>query len=311
LAQSINLKSRAVRVAILSRNRDLYSTRRLAQAARACGHDALVVDTLNVPVKVGRGAGAPTFQRLPNVDAIIPRIGTSITFYGLAVVRQFEARGVVTTATSEAIAHSRDKLHSLQLMSDAELPIPRTAVVSDPRDIEPAIAMAGGLPVIVKLIRGTQGRGVFLATEMRTVESLWQSVQHMREQMLIQEFIKEAQGTDVRIIVIGRRCIAAMRRRAAAGEFRSNLHRGGSAVVAELDQRTRALAAQAAQVHGLGFAGVDVIPSNDGPLILEVNSSPGLEGIERTTGVDVATEVIRYLEREFRKRTRRPRRRSV
>lgn len=296
-----------MRIGILSRNKHLYSTRRLVQASRMRGHRVHIIDTLDVPVRVGRGPIAIPIQPLPEVDAIVPRIGTSITFYGLAVVRQFEANDIVTTATSRAIARSRDKLHSLQIMGDSGLPIPSTTVVSTPEEIWNAISLAGGLPVIIKVIRGTQGRGVFLANEMHTVESILHSLRGAKEQMLIQEFIREARGSDIRVIVVGNRCVASMLRTAAAGEFRSNLHRGGTATPIKLDQNTRILASRAAQVHGLGVAGVDLIQSKRGPLLLEVNSSPGLEGIERATKEDIATEIIRFLEREEKKKMHRNR----
>jgi ribosomal protein S6--L-glutamate ligase len=250
------------------------------------------------------------------VDAIIPRIGSTITFYGLAVVRQFESAKVITTANSGAIARSRDKLHSLQVMSQSGLPTPTSTIVSSRDNIWAAINIAGGLPVVIKLIRGTQGRGVFLAMAMHTVESILNSVKLKREQILIQEYIEESNGTDIRVIVVGNRCVAAMRRKAAPGEFRSNLHRGGTATPVELDQHTRILASKAARAHGLGFCGVDLVQSNRGPLLLEVNSSPGLEGIETTTNVDVAAEVIRYLEAEekrqqHRRRSKRSRRKRT
>lgn len=291
-----------MRIAILSRNQTLYSTRRLAQSARLRGHWVSVIDTMTIPVQIGSlSPGQPNIE-LPQFDAIMPRIGASVTFYGLAVVRQLESKGVITTATSEGIARSRDKLQSLQLMGRSGLPIPKTTVVSSPNDIWSAIEIAGGLPVIIKLIRGTQGRGVFLARELHTVESILQAVSLAREQILIQEYIEESHGADLRVIVVGNRCVAAMVRQAAAGDFRSNLHRGGTALPIEVDQHTRTLASRAAQVHGLGVAGVDLILSKRGPLLLEVNSSPGLEGIETTTRIDVATEIVRYLERLEKKK---------
>lgn len=297
-----------MRIGILSRNARLYSTRRLAQAGRLRGHQVYVIDTLKVPVNVGIHSHSNSAALLPDVEAIIPRIGTSVTFYGLAVVRQFEKNGVLSTASSRAIARSRDKLHSLQLMNSSDLPIPNTTVVASQEEIWPAIQAAGGLPVIIKLIRGTQGRGVFLASEIHTVESLWNTMHRLKEQMLIQEFVEESKGTDLRIIVVGSRCVAAMKRTAAEGEFRSNLHRGGSAIPTTLDPATRQLAVRACQAHGLGVAGVDIVQSNRGPLVLEVNSSPGLEGIERATGVDVANEIIRYLEQETKRRAHQARR---
>lgn len=293
-----------MKIAILSRNRSLYSTRRLAQSARSHGHLVRIIDTLSIPVRIGRRPSSNSASLLPEVDAIIPRIGTSITFYGLAVVRQFEATGLITTATAAGIARSRDKLHSMQIMSGAGLPIPNTTIVNEPEDIAPAIQIAGGLPVVIKLIRGTQGRGVFLATEMHIVESLFHTVRRRKEQLLIQEYIRESRGQDIRVIVVGNRCVAAMNRIAAKGDFRSNLHRGGRAVPYELDHGMRLLAKKAAQAHELGVAGVDLVRSHRGPLLLEVNSSPGLEGIEKTTEVDVAAEIVRYLERQAKQRNK-------
>lgn len=300
-----------MRIGILSRNSALYSTRRLVQSARIRGHQVLVIDTLKVPVKVGNKHSGNSLSTLPEVEAIIPRIGTSITFYGLAVLRQFENKDIVTTATSQAVARSRDKLHSLQIMGGSGLPIPRTTVVANPDDIWPAIRIAGGLPIVLKLIRGTQGRGVYLASEIRIVENLLKTLHRTKEQMLIQEFIKESHGTDLRVIVVGHRCVAAMQRTAVDGEFRSNLHRGGTATPFILDPLTRQLAIKAVQAHGLGVAGVDLVQSDRGPLLLEVNSSPGLEGIETATKVDVAGEIIRYVEQaEKRKRLQRRQKRK-
>jgi ribosomal protein S6--L-glutamate ligase len=298
-----------MRIGILSRNRSLYSTRRLVQAARLRGHRVNVIDTLKIPVNVGGQLRTSPYKKLPDVEAIIPRIGTSITFYGLAVVRQFEKNGVITTASSAAISRSRDKLHSLQTMSGAGLPIPITTVVANVEDIFTAIQNAGGLPVIIKLIRGTQGRGVFLAKEMHIVESLLNAVRKMREQMLIQEYISESRGKDLRIIVVGNRCVAAMERTAAKGDFRANLHRGGTARSISLDEATEKQAVLAAHAHGLSVAGVDMVQSNRGPLLLEVNSSPGLEGIEKTTRTDIGTDIIRLIERE-EKRSRPKRKRG-
>lgn len=299
-----------MRIGILSRNPTLYSTSRLAQAAWDRGHQVQIVDTTAVAVHLGREdhtpgqtrlvtngmGGLPSLSQLPTLDAIIPRIGTSVTFYGLAVVRQFEAAGVATTASSSGIARSRDKLESLQLMTQAKLPIPRTAVIARPEALFPAVEAVGGLPVIVKLIRGTQGRGVILANYLGTISAVLKRVRELHQQAIIQEFVAEAAGCDTRIIVVGDRCVAAMERRAAEGEFRANLHRGGTAKAIEPDAVTQSLALRAARTHGLAVAGVDLIHSKRGPLVLEVNSSPGLEGIENTTGVDVAGAIIGYLE---------------
>lgn len=308
-----------MKIGILSRNRNLYSTRRLVQAARTRGHDVSVVDTTTVAVEVGvdnkegsstkiiktrrsrpsMGAVIPVNAAtlLPAVDAIIPRIGTSITHYGLAVVRQFESQGVITTASSQAIALSRDKLHSLQVMSQAGLPIPKTAVIAVPEALYSAIHAVGGSPVVIKLIQGTQGRGVLLVPNLATATAVFERLTGAKKQALVQEFVAEADGKDMRVIVIGKRCAAAMMRIAGSGEFRSNLHLGGSAKPISLDKETEQLALAAVRAHGLNVAGVDIIQSKRGPLLLEVNSSPGLEGIEGVTQTDLASEIIGFLER--------------
>ena len=308
-----------MRIAVLSRNKSLYSTRRLVHAARTRGHDVRVIDTLAVAVEVGlalEGQSGPKLitsgplglmrtGQIPEVDAIIPRIGSSITFYGLAVVRQFESLGVLTTAVAPAIACSRDKLRSLQLMSRAGLPIPRTAVIAQPRALFSAMHAVGGVPVVIKLIRGTQGKGVVLAKNLATAVAVLEKVYKAKRQALVQEYIAESRGRDTRVIVVGDRCIAAMERIAPDGDFRANLHRGGSAVSITPDPETSRMALAAAKAHGLAVAGVDLIQSERGPLLLEVNSSPGLEGIEGVTGVDIALEIILYLENSGRKQRRR------
>lgn len=304
-----------MRIGILSRNPDLFSTRRLASEIRGRGHKAEVIDTMAVAVHIGgndRSPGEPRIMvttmpgvaaplNLPALDAVIPRIGTSVTFYGLAVVRQFESAGVVTTASSGAIACSRDKLQSLQLMTQAGLPIPRTAVVARPEALYAAVDAVGGLPAVVKLIHGTQGRGVFLAHHMTTISALLQRAAELNRQAIVQEFIAEADGRDLRLIVVGNRCVAAMVRQAPGGEFRANLHRGATAVPLVPDEPTAALAVAAAAAHGLAVAGVDLVLSRRGPLLLEVNSSPGLEGIEKATGINVAGKVIEYVENTTRR----------
>ncbi len=318
-----------MKISILSRNPALYSTRRLVESIRSRGHEALVIDTLTVAVEVGatavrrgvkvikpRGihsvltAGRIPIHNtayLPQVDAVIPRIGASITYYGLAVVRQFEAHGAITTASSEAIGKSRDKLHSLQTMGAVGLPIPRTAVIARPEMLYNAVHAVGGTPVVIKLLQGTQGRGVLLAPNFNTVAAVLERLKRVRKQILVQEYVAESQGRDTRVIVVGDACVAAMTRIAAEGEFRANLHMGGRAEPAALDEKTRQLALAAARAHGLAVAGVDLIQSNQGPMLLEVNSSPGLEGIEGVTGADVAGAVVRFLEREqsHKKRKRR------
>jgi ribosomal protein S6--L-glutamate ligase len=296
-----------MKIGILSRNQTLYSTRRLVQAARLRGHQVQVIDTLSVPAWAEDGSllAAGTVP-LPHVNAIIPRIGTSITPYGLAVVRQFEAHGVLTTASAIAIARSRNKLSSYEVMQKAKIPMPHTILVNEKKELAPAVQATGGFPVIVKLVRGTQGRGVFLISEMPVLEAIFDLLQRVRQEMLVQEYIHEAGGSDIRIIVVGENCVAAMQRTAAEGEFRSNLHRGGSAKPLILNQELKTFAVQAAQVHGLSVAGIDILLSNRGPLFIEANSSPGLEGIERTTRADIAGEIIHYLEKEARSQKKRP-----
>lgn len=302
-----------MRIGILSQNGALYSTRRLVEAAKSRGHEAVVIETTAVAVEIGTVLpdNAPiklvrttpmltaTFQRtavayLPPVDAIVPRIGASITEYGVAVVRQFESQGVATSASSVGIACSRDKLHSLQIMHDAGLATPKTAVISRSRALPAAVAAVGGAPVIIKLVQGTQGQGVIFARNLATAAAVVDKLRSLRQQLLVQEYI-EADGRDLRILVIGGEVVAAMERQASSGDFRANLHRGGTAVSVDLDAETKALAVAAAAAHNLHTAGVDIIQSDHGPLLLEVNSSPGLEGIEQSTQVDVAGAIIAFL----------------
>ena len=300
-----------MRIGILSRNHNLYSTRRLVDAARQRGHIVHLLDTLSVAVELQPDSqqmrllratpiGLAHMSRLPELDAIIPRIGASITFYGVAVVRQFEALGVLSTAVSDGILASRDKLHSLQIMQQAGLPVPRTAVIAKPQALFTAVESVGGLPAVIKLVRGTQGKGVILVHDLTTAARALQSVEGTERHALLQEFITEADGRDLRVIVVGNRCVAAMQRISADGEFRSNLHMGGTAAAIKPDRKTQKLAVAAAQAHGLAVAGVDLIQAERGALVLEVNSSPGLEGIEGITGIDVAAEIVAFLERNFR-----------
>lgn len=294
-----------MKIGILSRNRTLYSTRRLEQAARRRGHQVRVLDTMQIARLMGIVYRRPHHRpnrRVPKVDGIIPRIGASITRYGVAVVRNYEARGVVSTASAEAIAHSRNKLESLRLLQEADLPFPRTELVSHPDQLAAAIEAVNGLPVVLKVLKGTQGRGVILAPNLKIARAVvLLLLRHGQEQLLVQEFIEEAEGKDLRLLVVGERCVAAMQRAAPEDDFRANLHRGATAIAVQPEAHTEKLAVQAARLHGIGVAGVDIIPSNRGPLLLELNSSPGLEGIERTTGVDVAAFIVRYLERQARR----------
>jgi ribosomal protein S6--L-glutamate ligase len=300
-----------MRIGIISRNRRLYSTERLINAARQRGHRVQVIDTIHAARRIGAlpHMGVRNLRRsLPYVDAVIPRIGASVTQYGVAVVRRYEGRGTLTTASAAAILQSRDKLQSLQLMRGAGLPLPLTAVVSDADEVAEAVRAVGGPPVVIKVLKGTQGRGVILAENLPTVRAVVNVFfRHRQRPILIQEFIAEAEGQDVRILVVGNRCVAAMRRTAAAGEFRANLHRGGQAVALAPDREMRTLALDAAALHQLGVAGVDIILSQRGPLLLEVNSSPGLEGIEEASQVDIAAEIIRFLEDQRHRRQRRRR----
>lgn len=309
-----------MRIGILSRNKNLYSTRRLLVEGRNQGHDTQVVDTLSIAVEVNAanqteiklmisrpktmgvgvwGLSRYATKRLSPFDGIIPRIGTTVTDYGLAVVRQFENQQVITTASSQGIAQSRDKLHSLQLMHQVSLPTPRTAVIANPESLSTAIRAVGGPPVILKLAQGTQGRGVILARNLVTAKAVVDKLRRTQQQILVQEFIAEANGKDKRVIVVGNKCIAAMERKAPNGEYRSNLHLGGTAVPITLDQQTEKLALLAAQTHGLAVAGIDILMSERGPLILEINSSPGLEGIEGVTKKNVAKEIVTYLKHAF------------
>ncbi len=287
-----------MRIAILSRGATLYSTQRLAEAGRQCGHELFILDTMQVAQHIGILSRPGPRRPLPvSLDAMIPRIGASITLFGVAVVRHLQRRGLLTTADADGILNSRDKRRSWRLMSDAGLPLPRTALLSSQGELAEAARQVGGPPLVIKLLQGTQGQGVILARDMATAHNVLRVLNRygIRE-VLIQEFVAEAEGRDWRLIIIRDRCVAAMQRQAPVGEFRANLHRGASAMPLQIGDDLVALAVRAAVVHGLGVAGVDVIPSARGPLLLEVNSSPGLQGIEKTTGVDVAAATITYLE---------------
>lgn len=289
-----------MKIAILSRNRKLYSTQRLIEAAEARGHQARVINHLRCVMDIT--AANPLIHygeeeiNSDSFDAVIPRIGASVTFYGTAVVRQFEMMGVYSVNESVAITRSRDKLRSIQLLSRRDVGIPVTAFAHYPHDIDGLIREVGGAPLIVKCLEGTQGVGVVLAETRQAAESVIQAFMGLGNNILVQEFIKEAGGTDLRCFVVGGKVIAAMRRSAPEGEFRSNLHRGGKADLAKLTAAERATAVKAARVMGLNVAGVDMLRSRHGPLVMEVNSSPGLEGIEKATGKDVASMIIDFIE---------------
>jgi ribosomal protein S6--L-glutamate ligase len=289
-----------MRVVILSRKPALYSTRVLAEAGVRRGHHVRVLDTLQFDIRLSKRHPELFYQGEPvgRVDAVIPRIGASITFFGLAVVRQFEMMGVYCLNESQAIARSRDKLRSLQILSRHDIGLPPTVYTRQADHVPACINQLDGPPVIVKLLEGTQGIGVVLAESARAAGSVIEAFHGLDQNILIQKFIGEARGSDIRALVVGRRVAAAMRRQAVSGEFRSNIHRGGTARKVRLPADYRKTALAAARVLGLRVAGVDMIESADGPMVMEVNSSPGLEGIQKTTGVDVAAAVIEHLERE-------------
>jgi ribosomal protein S6--L-glutamate ligase len=289
-----------MRLVILSRNESLYSTRVLVEAGRERGHRVEVLDTLQFDIRVSRQNPELFYQGKPvgKVDAVIPRIGASITAFGLAVVRQFEMLGVYCLNESQAIARSRDKLRCLQILSRHDIGLPPTVYTRQAEHIGDCVERVDGPPVVVKLLQGTQGIGVVLAESTAAASSVIEAFHGLDQNILIQKFIKEANGADMRALVVGRKVVAAMRRQAVSGEFRSNIHRGGTARKLRLPADYRKTALAAARVLGLRVAGVDMIESKEGPMIMEVNSSPGLEGIEKTTGVDVAAAVIEHIERE-------------
>ncbi len=284
---------------ILSRNSHLYSTKRLVEEGLKRGHSVEVIDPLRCDLIIEKEQPTVNYKGrfLDTTDAIIPRIGASITYYGTAVVRQFEMMGVFTTTTSQALIRSRDKLRSLQLLSKADLGLPKTIFTNYSRDVKSVIDSVGGVPLVIKLLEGTQGLGVVLAETETAAESVIEAFNGLEARVIVQEFIKEAKGTDIRAFVVDGKIVGAMKRQAREGEFRSNLHRGGTARIITLTREEEQAAIQAAATMKLGVAGVDMLPSARGPLILEVNSSPGLEGIERATGTDIASEIISYIER--------------
>jgi ribosomal protein S6--L-glutamate ligase len=291
-----------VKIAILSRNAGLYSTRRLREAAEHRGHEVSIVDYLRCYMNITSHRPHVVYggEELAGFDAIIPRIGASYTFYGTAVVRQFEMMGVFSPNRSQAISRSRDKLRCMQILAAKGIGLPVTAFGHSIKDIEGMLEVVGGPPVVVKILEGTQGIGVVLADSPAAARSVIEAFRGLDVNILVQEYIREAEGADIRAFVVGNRVIAAMKRQGAPGEFRSNLHRGGSATRIKLTPKERATAVRAASILGLKVAGVDILRSRHGPVVLEVNSSPGLEGIERTTELDVADAIIEYVERNVR-----------
>jgi ribosomal protein S6--L-glutamate ligase len=287
-----------MRIAILSRGPELYSTRRLKEAGEARGHQVDIIDTLHCYMDITRSRPAVRYhgEELPYYDAVIPRIGASITFYGTAVVRQFEMMGTFCVNESVAISRSRDKLRSLQLLSRKDVGLPRTGFANKPDNIKDLIKNVGGAPVVIKLLEGTQGIGVVLAETNKAAESIIEAFMGLKANILVQEFIKEAGGADIRCFVVGGKVVAAMKRQGADGEFRSNLHRGGSAKLVRLSKEERATAVNAAKIMGLNVCGVDILQSKNGAVVMEVNSSPGLEGIETATNKDVASMIFEFIE---------------
>lgn len=288
-----------MKIAILSRNAKLYSTRRLVEAAGQRDHEVRVVDTLKCYMDIATNRPSVHYKGevLDDFDAVIPRIGASVTFYGAAVLRQFEMGGAYSVNESVAITRSRDKLRSLQILARAGVGLPLTGFASSPDDTQDLIKLVGGAPLVVKLLEGTQGKGVVLAETYKAAESVIDAFRELDANFLVQEFIKEAGGSDIRCFVIGDKVVAAMQRQAKEGEFRSNLHRGGTAQLVKLSPLERSTAIQAARKMGLNVAGVDLLRSNHGPVVLEVNSSPGLEGIEAATKKDVAALIIAFIEK--------------
>jgi ribosomal protein S6--L-glutamate ligase len=288
-----------LKIAILSRNKNLYSTKRLIESIEKRGHKPLVLDHLKCDIVIEQDK--PTIyydgEKIKHVAAVIPRIGASVTFYGAAVVRQFEMMHIPSAVESQALVRSRDKLRSLQILARSNVGMPKTVFTNYSKEVAKIIDSVGGAPLIVKLLEGTQGVGVVLAPTKKAAESIIEAFHSMKARVIVQEFISEAKGADIRAFVIGNKVVGAMKRQGKEGEFRSNLHQGGSGTLIKLSKTEREVAKTAAKAMNLSIAGVDLLQSDRGPLVLEVNSSPGLEGIEKTTGKDVAIEVIKYVEK--------------
>lgn len=289
-----------MKIAILATNPELYSHRRIKIAGEEAGHEIQVINPLYCYMNVA--ASCPQIhyrggEPLPHFDAVVPRIGASNTFYGTAVLRQLEAMGIYTLNESIAIARSRDKFRSLQLLARKGLPMPLTSFAQSPDNTTDLIRMVGGAPLVIKLLEGTQGKGVVLADSHQSAVSIINAFKEMHANILVQEFIEESRGTDIRCLVIGDKVVAAIKRQAKEGEFRANVHQGGKALKVKLTPEERTIAIAAAKTMGLKVAGVDLLRSNHGPLVLEINSSPGLEGIEKATQVNIAGKIIQYIEK--------------
>lgn len=290
-----------MKIGILSRNPKIYSTHRLVKAAISRGHQVKVINPLRCYMNITSSRPMVHYkdQRLDDFNVMIPRIGASITYYGSAVLRQFEMMGVYSLNESTSITRSRDKLRCLQILSRSGIGLPVTSYASSTKMTEKLVKMVGGAPCVIKLIEGTQGKGVILAETNKAAESVIDGFRQMKAHFLVQEFIKESNGSDIRAFVIGDKVVASMMRQAKEGEFRSNLHRGGSAVRVDISEEEAKVAVNAARALGLNVAGVDLLRSSRGPLVLEVNSSPGLQGIETSTGLDIASMIIEYIEQNI------------
>ncbi|ESN28468.1 ribosomal protein S6 modification protein [Enterobacter sp. MGH 22] len=288
-----------VKIAILSRDGTLYSCKRLREAAAKCGHQVEILDPMSCYMNIDPAASSIHYKgrKLPHFDAVIPRIGSQITYYGTAALRQFEMLGSYPLNESVAISRARDKLRSLQLLARQGIDLPVTGIAHSPDDTSDLIDMVGGAPLVIKLVEGTQGIGVVLAETRQAAESVVDAFRGLNAHILVQEYIEEAKGRDIRCFVVGNEVVAAIERQAKEGDFRSNLHRGGIARVADISDRERDIAVKAAQTLGLDVAGVDLLRATRGPLVMEVNASPGLEGVEKTTGVDIAGKMITWIER--------------
>lgn len=288
-----------MKIAMLARNAELYTHKRLKAAAEERGHTLDIINTLRCYMNIASRRPEVYYngEKLVGYDAVIPRIGASITFYGMAVLRQFEMQGVYPLNESVAIGRSRDKLRSMQLLARDGIGLPVTTFAHDPKQTEEVLELAGGAPVVIKLLEGTQGIGVVLADTKRSAKSVVEAFRGAGVNILLQEFIKEAGGTDIRAIVVGGKVVASMKRTGAEGDFRSNLHRGGSAELIKLSPEERSTAVRSAKAMGLNVCGVDMLRANHGPVVMEVNSSPGLEGVEKATGLDIAGKIIEYMEK--------------
>lgn len=288
-----------MKIAVLSSNHKLYSTRRLLEAGEQRKHEMVLIDHTKCDLVMEKKAPKVYYkgESLEGFDAVIPRIGASVTFYGAAVVRQFEMMGVFSTVGAQALVRSRDKLHSLQVLSRAGLGMPKTAITNNSKNVEEIIKKVGGTPCVIKLLEGTQGIGVVLAETKSAAESVLEAFHGLQVRVIVQEFITESKGADIRVLVVDEKVVGAMKRQGKEGEFRSNLHRGGSATLFELSEDEEHTALKAAKCLNLGICGVDLLQSNSGPMIMEVNSSPGLEGIERATKQDIAKSIIQFIER--------------